>query len=167
MGLESGKYFIFSVTHGAPVGRNPDVEDRSLLPFAVYMLPNSVQPPVVSTRSHPPTHLSIGHLCSPVLPPLGPRAVLLQWDVEKLPNGNYRLQTRDALIGALEGHVVVFLENGNLPLDTIEWSIVQRAGSDTDPDEGAFLYARGCSVPLPLVMAPVVRAELKYLVFFL
>ena len=67
MGLESSKYFIFSVTHGAPIGCNPDVEDRSLLPFAVYMLPNSVQPPVVSTGSHPLTHLSIGHLRSLVL----------------------------------------------------------------------------------------------------
>ena len=48
MSLESGTYHIFSKIDNAPVGRNV-IEDKSLLPKAVYKLPEGIQPPQVRT----------------------------------------------------------------------------------------------------------------------
>ena len=145
MALESGKYFIFSMLHGAPVGRNL-IEDSSLLPKAIYKLPDGSEPSVVSTRSLL-SPIAPGHLRSPVLLPL-PRAVLLQWDVEKLPNGNYKLLNRRAAVGALEGRLLAFLIDGEALLDSLEWSIQRADGRD--PDGDTYVYVPGLSVPLSL-----------------
>ncbi|PIL29940.1 hypothetical protein GSI_07851 [Ganoderma sinense ZZ0214-1] len=95
MALESGRYYIFSKLDDAAVGRN-SVEDRTLLPKAVYKLPKGVDAPV--------------------------------WDVEKLPNGKYKLQTRGAAVGAVDGLLVAFLMKTET---TLEWTI-QRDERDTE-----------------------------------
>ena len=48
MSLESGTYHIFSKIDNAPVGRNI-IEDKSLLPKAVYKLPEGIEPTQVRT----------------------------------------------------------------------------------------------------------------------
>ncbi|KAM5542253.1 hypothetical protein V8D89_004126 [Ganoderma adspersum] len=108
MALESGRYYIFSKIDdaAAPVGRN-FIEDKSLLPKAVYKLPKGVEPPV--------------------------------WDVERLPNGHYKLQSRGAAVGAVDRLLFAFLIEAETLVATLEWSI-QR--DERDGDGNCYIVTR-------------------------
>ncbi|KAI1785404.1 serine protease inhibitor [Ganoderma leucocontextum] len=56
-----------------------------------------------------------------------------EWDVEKLPNGNYKFQNRGALVGALDRNLFAFLIDAEGLFPTTEWT-VQRDERDAGRD---------------------------------
>ncbi|KAM5542246.1 hypothetical protein V8D89_004119 [Ganoderma adspersum] len=46
--------------------------------------------------------------------------LLVQWTVEKLPNGRYKLQNRRAAIGTVDGHLFAFLVEAGTLLVTLD-----------------------------------------------
>ena len=73
----------------------------------------------------------------------------MQWDVEKLPNGRYKLQNRGATVGTVDGHLFAFLIEAETLLATLEWSI-QR--DERDPDESSYMYVPRHTIPRPSVV---------------
>ena len=45
----------------------------------------------------------------------------MQWEVEKLANGHYRLKNRGAIVGGANGHLFAFLVPDQAVTATTEW----------------------------------------------
>ncbi|KAI1784270.1 hypothetical protein LXA43DRAFT_1066903 [Ganoderma leucocontextum] len=59
---------------------------------------------------------------------------VLNWDVKKLDNGNYKLMTHGAVVSAVAGHVFAFLIHEETMGATMEWTLTsdgQNTGSNT------------------------------------
>ena len=67
----------------------------------------------------------------------------MQWDVEKLPNGRYKLQNRGAAVGTVDGHLFAFLIEAETLLATLEWTIQRDAH---DPDGNSYVYVQHYTV---------------------
>ena len=119
MSLESGKYYITSADGGFPIGRR-STEDRTLQPKGIFKLSLGAKS-VVSI-----VPLSLPRLFTSQIAryshPLLHTTPFVQWDVEKLPNGNYRVKNGGDIVGGVDRKLFAILKPEDVTAEATEWT---------------------------------------------
>ena len=72
--------------------------------------------------------------------------IILQWEVEKLENGNYKFKASRNIVGDIDGHLFALLFDDHIAsATTTEWTLTQ---DERDTAGNAYVCVLRCRNPL-------------------